>query len=211
MSLRVNLLPEARILKLKNQQTRRMVTIIAMLVCTSVGASIVILLLLLGTRTLQYRANSDTILEKKKEIEAKKSVEEDVTWFNDSLDASYSVSNGRILISQLFDQLTQALPKEVKMTSLSVDPGYQVKATVSAPDFNTVALFGNALSTYNTYAEKRITGLDQKAVFTNVKIDSVSNKKNKSSDQKEFSVVFSVDKDLVQKFRNDATKTGQGS
>ena len=211
MSLRVNLLPEARILKLKNQQTRRLVTIIAMLVCTSVGASIVILLLLLGTRTLQYRGNSDTILSLKKDIEAKKSVEEDVAWFNGSLDASYSVSNSRILISQLFDQLTQALPKEAKMISLTIDPGYQVKATVSAPDFNTVALFGNALSTYNTYPEKRITGLDQKAVFTDVKIDSVSNKKNKNADQKEFSVVFSVDKDLVQKFRNDAAKTGQGS
>ncbi|MCC7543139.1 PilN domain-containing protein [bacterium] len=211
MSLRVNLLPEARILKLKNQQTRRMVTIVCLLIVTSVGASIVILLLLLGTRALQYNSNSGTIDKLKKDIENKMTVEQDVAWFNDSLDASYTISNSRILISQLFDQLTQALPKEVKMTALTVDPSYQVKATVTAPDFNTVALFGNALSTFNTYAEKRIPGMDQKAVFTEVKIDSVSNKKNQSAEQKEFTVVFTVDKDLVQKFRNDASKTGQGS
>ncbi len=212
MSLRVNLLPEARILKLKNQQTRRLITVICGLIMTSVGASIIILLLLLGTRTLQYNTNNTTIESLKKDIAAKQATEQDVAWFNESLDASYDVSNNRILISQLFDRLTDSLPKDVKMTSLSVDPGYQVKAVVTAPDFNTVALFGSALNTYNTFKERSVQGLDLKQVFTNVKIDSVSSRKNRASgDQKEFNVSFTVDKDLVQKFRNDAKNTGQGS
>ena len=104
MSLRVNLLPEARILKLKNQQTRRLITVICGLIMTSVGASIIILLLLLGTRTLQYNTNNTTIESLKKDIAAKQATEQDVAWFNESLDASYDVSNNRILISQLFDR-----------------------------------------------------------------------------------------------------------
>ncbi|MEI7818966.1 MAG: PilN domain-containing protein [bacterium] len=217
MSLHINLLPEARVIKIKNQQTKRLTLVICSLIISGVAGSLIILLLLLGARTLQFNANAKKIADQKVAISSKASVEQEVAWFNSALSASNAVSEKRILISQLFERLTEALPNDVKLSSVGIDPDYKVKASVSAKDFNTVALFGDALRSYNVSGapNRFINGLDKKPVFTDIVIDSVSNKKGDSkstADGKVFEVTFMVDKDLVNKFHEDSktsVKAGQ--
>lgn len=205
MSVRINLLPEARMIKLKNQQTRRLVTVVCLVLCSSVVIILVVLLLLLGARNIQFAANKGNIEELNKKIAAKAGVEQDVAWFNGALVEADSLSNNRILISQLFGQLAKAAPEGIKITSLSVDPTYKVKASVEATDFNNVALFMNALKTYNVEFNP-IEGFDRVPVFTDVDVQAVT--KRKQTDNANFEVTFKVDEKLVKKFREDS-KSGE--
>jgi|GEM_PF-904424 len=211
MSIRINLLPEARLLKLKYQQTRRLTIIICTLIASSIGATLVILLLLFGARVVQFNGNKDKMAELKKNIDSKSQVETDSAWFNAALVGANTATDKRILISQLFVRLNEALPRDVKLTDFSVDQDYKVKASVKAPDFSTVDLMGDALRSYNV-TNRLITGFPAKPVFTDIRIDSVSTgKSNQASTTKLFDVTFGVDKELVQKFRTDSkTTTGGG-
>lgn len=206
MSVRVNLLPEARLIKLRNQQTKRILTIICSVIVGGIAVALVVLIVLLGARNIQSSANLKTKQGLDDQLAAKKKVEVSALTFNIALSESERLSNNRILISQLFDRLTAALPKNVRLTDITVDPTYKIKASVSAPDYNTVDLFGDALRTYNTGQDpkRNIAGLDRKVVFTEIRIDSVStNKSVANNNGKTFDVTFQVDPALVQKFRED--------
>ncbi len=201
MSVRINLLPEARMVKLKNQQTKRLVTVVCLVLCSSVGIILVVLLLLLGARNIQFATNKSNIEELNQKIAGKANVEQDVAWFNTALTEADRLSNNRILISQLFSQLAKAAPEGISIASLSVDPDYKVKATVEAKDFNNVALFINALKTYNVEFNP-IPGFERVPVFTDVDVQAVT--KRKQTDNANFEVTFKVDEKLVKKFREDS-------
>lgn len=201
MSVRINLLPEARMVKLKNQQTKRLVTVVCLVLCSSVGIILVVLLLLLGARNIQFATNKSNIEELNQKIAGKANVEQDVAWFNTALTEADRLSNNRILISQLFSQLAKAAPEGISIASLSADPDYKVKATVEAKDFNNVALFINALKTYNVEFNP-IPGFERVPVFTNVDVQAVT--KRKQTDSANFEVTFKVDEKLVKKFREDS-------
>ena len=125
MSVRINLLPEARMVKLKNQQTKRLVTVVCLVLCSSVGIILVVLLLLLGARNIQFATNKSNIEELNQKIAGKANVEQDVAWFNTALTEADRLSNNRILISQLFSQLAKAAPEGISIASLSVDQDHQ--------------------------------------------------------------------------------------
>lgn len=200
MSVRINLLPEARLLTLKSKQTRRLVTVISVIACSSVGIILITLLLLLGARNVQYATNTSKIEGLNKDIEAKKGVEQDLAWFNASLTTGAKLNDNRILISKLFDYLTKAVPDGVSIVDISVDKDYLVKADVKARDYSNVALFLKALNTFNVdYGF--IDGLDRKQVFTDVDVAAVA--KAKQSSGADFEITFKVDQDLVTKFRKD--------
>lgn len=207
MSVRINLLPEARMIKLKNQQTKRLVTVVCLVLCSSVGIVLVVLLLLLGARNIQFSTNKANIEDLNKKIAAKANIEQDVSWFNRALIEADALSNNRILISQLFEQLAKTAPSGIKITNLSADPEYKVTASVEATDFNNVALFMNALKTYNVEFNQ-IAGFDRVPVFTNVDVQAVT--KRKQTDNANFEVSFKVDEKLVKKFREDS-KANEGN
>jgi Tfp pilus assembly protein PilN len=203
MSVRINLLPEARMIKLKNQQTKRLVTVICVVLCSSVGIILIVLLLLLGARNVQYASNKAKIEDDlNKKLESKKNIEQDLAWFNGAVLEAYTLSNNRVLISQLFDRLTDAAPDGIKITNLSVDEDYAVKASVEALDYNNVALFMNALRMYNV-SFGYIPGFEREPVFHDIDVQSVT--KGKEDSGADFEITFVVDEKLVEKFRKDST------
>lgn len=208
MSVRINLLPEARMIKLKNQQTKRLVTVVCLVLCSSVGIILVVLLLLLGARNIQFATNKGNIDELNQKIAAKKDVEQDVAWFNGALTEADKLANNRVLISQLFARLAEAAPEGIRITSLTVDPEYVVKASVEAKDFNNVALFINALKSYNAEFNP-IPGFDRIPVFKDVDVQAVT--KRKQTDDANFEVTFTVDEQLVKKFREDSKVSDEDS
>lgn len=208
MSVRINLLPEARMIKLRNQQTKRLVTVVCLVVCSSVGIILVVLLLLLGARNIQFATNQGKIEKIDKEIASKEAIEQDLAWFNGALSEADSLSKNRVLISQLFSRLGEAAPDGIKITELSVDPSYQVKASVEAKDFNNVALFMNALKVYNVEFNP-IPGFSRTPVFKDVDVQEVT-KRNKK-DGANFEVTFVVDEQLVKKFREDSKSSDNAS
>lgn len=203
MSIRINLLPEARILKLKNQQVKRLVTVVCLILCSGIGIVLVVLLLLLGARNVQFSQNKKKIdNELASKVRSKEGIEQDLAWFNGALSEAYTLSDKRIIISQLFDRLGDATPPGVAIVNLSADTNYEVKASVQADSLNTVALFMNALRTYNVDFG-HIAGFSRTPVFHDVEVSSVT--KGKSDNGSNFEVTFKVDEKLVKKFRADAT------
>lgn len=203
MSVRINLLPEARMIKLKNQQTKRLVTVICVVLCSSVGIILIVLLLLLGARNVQYANNKAKLVDDlDKKLESKKNVEQNLAWFNGAILEAHTLSNNRILISQLFDRLTDAAPDGIKITNLSVDADYVVKASVEALDYNNVSLFMNALSMYNV-SFGHIPDFEREPVFHDIDVQSVT--KGKEDTGADFEITFMVDQKLVEKFRKDST------
>jgi hypothetical protein len=202
MSVRINLLPEARMIKLKNQQTKRLVTVICLVLCSSVGIILIVLLLLLGARNVQFSANKDKIdNELGNELKNKAALEQELAWFNGAVTEAYYLSDRRILISQLFDRLTDSAPEGVVITDLTIDADYKVKASVETTGLNNVALFMNALKTYNvTFGD--IPDFDREPVFHEVEVETVSEEGEDSG--ADFEVTFVVDEKLVKKFRADA-------
>lgn len=203
MSVRINLLPEARMIKLKNQQTKRLVTVICVVLCSSVGIILVVLLLLLGARNVQYASNKAKLEnDLNKKLESKKNVEQDLAWFNGAILEAHTLSNNRILISQLFDRLTNAAPDGIKITNLSVDGDYVVKASVEALNYNNVSLFMDSLENYNvTFGF--IPDFERESVFHDIDVQSVT--KGKQDSGADFEITFTVDEKLVEKFRKDST------
>lgn len=203
MSVRINLLPEARLTKLRNAKTKRLVT----LVCTVVGASFVIinivLVLLLGTRTLISTRNADQMSKLKSDLQSKESLIKDVSQFNTSLANAAQLDQNRIYLSEIFKVTSQSIPKESRLTDVSVDSAYGVKASVKAKDYETVSRFIVALENFNvTYGE--VKGMEKKPVFLNIEIESVTKKLNEDA---VFDVTFDVDKELVKKLREQAKTT----
>lgn len=206
MSVRVNLLPEARLVKLRNQQTKRLVMVICFMIGGAVGVILVVLLLLLGARNIQFATNKSKIDELKVELAKKETIEKDIAWFNAGVNEQDRLLGNRILISQLFDRLSQATPQKVAITDIDVDSTYAVKASVKAETFNDVALFINALKTYNVDFNP-IEGFSREPVFTDVNVETVT-KKNAEAN---FEIKFKVAEKLVKKFRADAASTSQAS
>ena len=202
MSIRINLLPEARLHSIKNKQVRRLTTIISLVIVSSVGMVIIILLLLLGARNIQFATNSNDINEIKTKLQAKKNDEQDIAWINKALEEGDKLNDNRIIISQLFDYLDKAIPEGVTLIDVSVDKDYKVKSQVKAQDYNNVALFLKALETYNVNYGF-IDGFERRQVFTEVDAASVTKKGPGTAD---FEITFKVDPELVKKFRADNPK-----
>lgn len=204
MSVRINLLPEARILKLRNTKTKRLVLVACILISGVFIAAMAILLLLWGTRNLIAAKNANDIKTLKEDLDTKQTVIKDITHFNQALSSVSQLDEGRIYLSKIFDVVSKATPTDSHLTELSVDADYNVKASVKAADFETVSRFITALQNYNvTYGE--VAGLAKKPVFLNIAVDTVTKKQDVT-----FDITFSVDKELVKKLR-EQSKTSTDS
>lgn len=200
MSVRINLLPEARLTKLRNEKTKKVTTLICIVVSGLVGAVIVLLLLYLGTQNLIAARNNDKMKQLKSDIESKQTVINEAAQFHKALTESNRLDENRIYLSKIFDVTSKSTPKESRLTDFAVDSDYNVTASVKAKDYETVSRFIVALQNYNvTYGQ--VDGLEKKPVFHNLAIDTVTKKQNEDAT---FDVTYSVDKDLVKKLREEA-------
>ncbi len=205
MSVRINLLPEARILKLRNTKTKRLVAVACVLISGVFISAMVILLLLLGTRNLIAAKNTNDITALKAELDTKQDVIKGITRFNQALNNVSQLDENRIYLSKIFDVVSKSIPTDSHLTELSVDTDYNVKASVKAADYETVSRFITALQNYNvTYGE--VTGLAKKPVFLNIAVDTVTKKQDVT-----FDISFSVDKELVKKLREQAKSSTDSS
>lgn len=200
MSVRINLLPEARMLRIKNEKTRRLVLLISVIVCGSILVINAILLLLLGARQIAIAKNNSDIAAIKKDLANKQTLEKEVTTFNQSLKTASQLVDRRIYLSYIFDETAKALPTGTKLTDFSLDATYKAKASVTAKDYDTVATYIAALQQYNvTFGS--VPGLAKGPVFTDVKVTSVS-QKDRNGEAK-FDVTYQVSKDLVNKAKEN--------
>lgn len=197
MMLQINLLPEARMLKLQAMARKRMATTITILVAIVFATIIVTLLLLLGYTYSVSRSNEARIATLKKDVGSQKEMEQKAATLQENLAAFASLQSSRLYVSEIFRNLGNVIPTDVKITSFEISSDYLVTVSGTAPSFAAVSTFSKSLQEYNVNFKPQ-ANLERKPLFTDPTITSVSKETGtgSASNGVNFTMTFKVDPSL---------------
>lgn len=202
MQIRINLLPEARLLRIKDRKKKQYYTLLAVIVIVGVLGILAVLLFFYGARLAQKANNQRAITNLKTDVAAKHDLELNAATLQEHLSSNTSLNDKRIYVSEIFNQLVKTLPPDVKLSSIRVDEDYNVTVQGTADSLKTVGQFAKALEDFNVNFAN-LPNTERKPFFLGVAIDQVTKQSN--SDTVNFSIKFKVDKSLIEKFKT----TGQ--
>lgn len=194
MNIQLNLLPEARLQKIKNQAKKRRYGAIAGLVVGTAIASIVMFLLLQGFLIGTYQVGQNKIKDLKSSLASTADLEEKATTLQNNLAAFSTANTNRTNASKIFTSLFNATPSTVTITSLTISNEDIVTITGTTDTYANVAVYAKSLEEYNVNYKPQ-PGLDRKPIFTGIKISSVS--KDDTTGGVSFSLEFKVDQNLI--------------
>lgn len=196
MLVRINLLPEARLIRLRDRKRKQYYTLLASIVIAGVVAVLVALYIFYALRLTQKNLNTSTINKQKTDVAAQHELSQNSANLQQHLDSNTTLNSDRIYVSEIFDQLVKTLPNGVTLSSFRVDENYNCTIQGIAPDLKTVGTFAKALEDFNVnYAN--LPNADRKPFFTNVSVDQVTKQSN--SEKVNFSIKFKVDESLIVK------------
>lgn len=196
MNIQVNLLPEARIHKLRNQAKKRTYSTIAGLTGGILLASIVVFVMLQGFLAATYGANKDRISKLNAELETSKPMEEEAATLQANLASFYKLNSNRTYVTRFFTNFFKMVPSFVKIDSVSISADNTVTITGNTGSFADVSRFANLLEEYNlNYLPQE--DLDRVAVFTDAEFTSVS--KDTKTGKTTFTMTFKVNQELLKK------------
>jgi Tfp pilus assembly protein PilN len=196
MNIQVNLLPEARLHKLRNQAKKRTYSTIAGLTGGLLLAAVVVFFMLQGFLAATYRANQGRIESLNKELESSKPMEEEAATLQANL-ASFNTLNGnRTFVTGFFSNFFRMVPTFVKIDSVSISADNIVTITGNTGSFADVSRFANLVEEYNlNYLPQ--PDLDRVAIFTDADFTSVS--KDTKTGKTTFTMTFKVNQELLKK------------
>lgn len=196
MNIQVNLLPEARLHKLRNQSKKRTYATIAGLTGGIIAAALVVFLMLQGFLSATYAANKNKINTLNKELETTKPMELEAATLQANLASFYQLNKGRTYVTAFFNNFFKMVPNFVKIDSVSIAADNTVTVTGSTSSFADVSRFANLVEQYNlNYLPQ--PDLDRVAIFTGANFTSVS--KDTNSGKTTFTMTFKVNQDILKK------------
>ena len=198
MSLQINLLPEARIVKLQAMARRRKVTTTTIVVGIVFATIAITLVLLLGYTYSIHAANAARVNTLKENIAKSADMEKQASTLQDNLAAFATQNSNRLYVSQMFQNLGNVIPANIKITSFEITGDNQVTISGTAPTYVAVGVFSKSLQEYNVNFLPQ-PNLERKALFTNVQITTVSKNTESGGDAVNFSMTFNVDATLFNK------------
>jgi len=196
MNIQVNLLPEARMHKLRNASKKKTYATIAGLAGGIALAAIIVFLMLQGFLTATYAANNNKINSLNKELETSKPMEQEAATLQNNLASFYQTNKNRTYVTRFFTNFFKMIPDFVKIDSVSIGGDNTVTIAGTTNSFADVSRFANLLEQYNlNYLPQ--PDLDRVAIFTDANFTSVS--KDTKTGKTTFSMTFKVDQDLLKK------------
>jgi Tfp pilus assembly protein PilN len=196
MNIQVNLLPEARLHKLKNESRKKTFVTITVLVVALFLASIILFAMLQGFLLATFNLNKNKIADLNKSMESSKALEESASTLQANLASFYKLDSNRTYASRIFTNLAKVTPSNVTISTLQIDNKDLVTVSGTTDSYADVSRFGESLSEYNVnYLPQE--GLDRKPIFKDVTIVSVS--KDNTTGKVNFSMTFTVDSNLIKK------------
>ncbi len=196
MNIQVNLLPEARIHKLRNQAKKRTYSTIAGLTGGILLAAIVVFVMLQGFLSATYGANKERINKLNAELETSKPMEEEAATLQANLASFYKINNNRTYVTRFFTNFFKMVPSFVKIDSVSISADNTVTISGNTGSFADVSRFANLVEEYNlNYLPQE--DLDRVAVFTDAEFTSVS--KDTKTGKTTFTMTFKVNQELLKK------------
>lgn len=202
MILQINLLPESRMLKLQSLARKRAATAVAVIIGVVVATVIITLVLLLGYTATVNATGKARVATLNKDIDSQRELEEKATTLQDNLAGFSGLQASRLYVSEIFRNLGNVIPAEIKIKSFAITPDYLVTISGDAPSFVSVSTFSKALQDYNVNFKPQPTLPERKPLFNSPVITSVSKSSDASTTSAgsvSFSMTFKVDPSLFSK------------
>lgn len=198
MSIQINLLPEARMAKLRNKSKKTRYIAVASVVGGSVAAISIVLIMLQVFLVGTFAQGEDKIKNLNADISKSSTTEQVSATLQANLASFYTLNNSRTYASRIFSNLFKAVPENIVITSVGIDSKDVISISGTTNSFADVSKFAAVLELYNlNYLPQ--ADLERKAVFTDTLIVSVS----KSTDgQVSFSITCKVDQALLKQQRS---------
>jgi len=198
MSIQINLLPEARMAKLRNKSKKTRYIAVASVVGGSVAAISIVLIMLQVFLVGTFAQGEDKIKNLNADISKSVTTEQVSATLQANLASFYTLNNSRTYASRIFSNLFKAVPENIVITSVGIDSKDVISISGTTNSFADVSKFAAVLELYNlNYLPQ--ADLERKAVFTDTLIVSVS----KSTDgQVSFSITCKVDQALLKQQRS---------
>ena len=198
MSIQINLLPEARMAKLRNKSKKTRYIAVASVVGGSVAAISIVLIMLQVFLVGTFAQGEDKIKNLNADISKSSTTEQVSATLQANLASFYTLNNSRTYASRIFSNLFKAVPENITITSVGIDSKDVISVSGTTDSFADVSKFAAVLELYNlNYLPQ--ADLERKAVFTDTLIVSVS----KSTDGKvSFSITCKVDQALLKQQRS---------
>ncbi len=189
----INLLPEARLSKLRDQQRKKLATTVMIAVCIVVATIIGTLLLLMAYNATVKAANDGSINKLKADVAKSKDMEQETATIQEHLDSFMTLHKNRLYASEIFSNFGNTIPADVSVTSFALADDYTATISGTTTSIKQVSVFSKALEEYNVNFKPQ-PDLARKPLFSSVKISSVSN--DATSSKVTFSMTFKVDPSL---------------
>ncbi len=198
MSIQINLLPEARMAKLRNKSKKTRYIAVASVVGGSVAAISVVLIMLQVFLVGTFAQGEDKIKNLNADISKSVTTEQVSATLQANLASFYTLNNSRTYASRIFSNLFKAVPENITITSVGIDSKDVISISGTTDSFADVSKFAAILELYNLdYLPQ--PDLERKAIFTDTLIVSVS----KSTDGKvSFSITCKVNQLLLKQQRS---------
>jgi len=194
MNVRVNLLPEARIQKLKNQSKKRTYSAIAGIVGGSILAAVIVFAMLQGFLIATFNINQNRISELNNEIDKSKNIEQQSATLQANLASFSTLNKDRTFASRFFSNFFKARPDYIKIESVSIVADNTVTVIGRTNSFADVSKFANLLEEYNVNYLPQ-PDLDREPLFTEVDFKSVN--REEGSNRTEFEMTFKINQELL--------------
>ncbi len=198
MSIQINLLPEARLIKLRNKSKKTRYLAIAAVIGGSLTAVAIVLIMLQVFLVATFRQGEDNIKTLNADISKSVTTEQVSATLQANLASFYALNNSRTYATRIFSNLFKAVPENITITSVGIDSKDAISISGTTDSFASVSKFALILELYNLdYLPQ--PDLERKAVFTDTRIVSV----NKSTDGNvAFSITCKVDQLLLKQQRS---------
>lgn len=196
MNIQVNLLPEARLHKLKNQSRKKTFGTLAGLVATGFIAAIIVFVMLQGFLLATFNINKNKIADLNRSLLPSADLEENAATLQANLGSFYQLNSNRTYASRIFTNLSNVTPKNVTINTLQIDNKDLVTVSGTTDTYADVSRFGESLSEYNVNFLPQ-NGLDRKPIFKDVTITATT--KDATTGKVNFSMTFAVDSNLIKK------------
>jgi Tfp pilus assembly protein PilN len=143
MAIMINLLPDVRLEKIREQQRRRTVTTLFTLVLISCGALIVGLIIFTSAQKLRISSLTKSISANQTTIKGTPNLSEILT-LQQQLTTLPELYKNRLYVSKFMTIMQEVAPKDLGITTMTYD-GTTVKANVTASSYVTAMKFVRAL------------------------------------------------------------------
>lgn len=209
MAVSINLLPEIRMVKIRNAKRRKFITTLTILIGVITAAVVTGLIIVLGYYNNEYKSLQNKSKQLQAEVDKSKDLEQDSTNLQQHLSSFSKLNGNRIAASQVFANLVRTIPPQVIVKSFTINDKYVASITGSISNQNdsykVLGTFTKALEDYNTtFLPPGIPeNYDRKPIFTDVTITQSA--KDAANGNVSFGLSFKVDESVAKVNLNTST------